>query len=253
MIDINCDMGESVGNQIIGQDEKLMPFITSCNIACGFHGGDDFHMRKTINLALKYNVRMGAHPSYPDLEGFGRRPMDIEKSELKELIVTQIEILKGLVEGYGGELRYVKPHGALYNKASKNKEETETIIEAIQSVDPNLAFMGLAGSAMEVAANEKEISFIAEAFCDRKYEADARLPYGQGSLMSRSKTGSVYSSVKDVVSQVESIVFENEVEVGEGHLININADSICIHGDNPIALDFLRAIREMFKTRQIGN
>lgn len=246
MIDINCDMGESIGDQIIGQDEKLMPFISSCNIACGFHGGDDFHMNKTVELALKHGIRIGAHPSYPDLEGFGRRPMDIEKEKLKTLLISQIETLKTMVENYGGKLNYVKPHGALYNKASKNKEEAEVIIEAIQSIGSNLALMGLAGSVMEDVAKAKRIPFIAEAFCDRKYEID-------GSLMSRSKTGSVYSNVKNVVSQVESIVLNNEVKVGEAKSIQIKADSICIHGDNPKALEILIAIRQFFKNHKDGN
>lgn len=246
MIDINCDMGESIGDQIIGQDEKLMPFISSCNIACGYHGGDDFHIRKTIELALKHSARIGAHPSYPDLEGFGRRPMDIKKSELKGLLVTQIEMLKALVESYGGELSYVKPHGALYNKASKNKEETETIIEAIQSVDSNLALMGLAGSVMEFVANAKGISFISEAFCDRGYEKD-------GTLMSRIKSRAVFSKVEEVVNQVKSIVFKEQVRADSGETIQLHADSICIHGDNPMAPEFLMAIEQMFKYQKDGN
>lgn len=241
-IDINCDMGESIGDHIIGQDEKLMPFITSCNIACGYHGGDPIHMKKTVQLALKFNVRIGAHPSYPDLEGFGRRKMSFNKQELKLLIISQIETLKQMVESLGGNLRYVKPHGALYNKASNDKDEAETIIEAIQSVDSRLALMGLAGSMMQHIANEKGITFIAEAFCDRKYEVD-------GTLMPRSKTGSVYSSVKDVVSQVESIVYDNEVEVDEAKSIKVKADSICVHGDNQMALEFLVAIQQMFRNQ----
>ena len=246
MIDINCDMGESVGDQIIGQDEKLMPLITSCNIACGFYGGDDFHMRKTIDLALKHNVRIGAHPSYPDLEWFGRRPMDIEKSKLKRLLVTQIEILKGIVESSGGELSYVKPHGALYNKASKDNEESEAVIEAIQSVDPQLAFMGLAGSIMEVVAEEKGISFIGEAFCDRAYEKD-------GTLMLRAKPKAVFSSVEDVVKQIKSIVFDRQVKAHSGETIPLDADSICIHGDNPMALEFLMAIEHIVKDHENEN
>ncbi len=238
-IDINCDMGESIGDLIIGQDEKLMPFITSCNIACGYHGGDDFHMKKTIELALKHNVRIGAHPSYPDLEGFGRRKMSFKKEELKTLIATQISKLQIMVENLGGTLSYVKPHGALYNKASIDRGESAAIIAAIQSIDSNLAFMGLANSKMESAANDRGIEFIAEAFCDRGYELD-------GTLMLRSKKGAVFSKVDEAISQVKSIVFNKNVTVGLDKKLLINADSLCIHGDNPMALEFVIAIQQMF-------
>lgn len=246
MIDINCDMGESIGDQIIGQDEQLMPYIDSCNIACGFHGGDYFHMNKTIKLALKHQVRIGAHPSYPDLEGFGRREMHIEKKKLKSLLINQIESLKDVVEGNGGALSYVKPHGALYNKAAKNSEEATTVIEAMQTVDTNLALMGLAGSALEKIAKTKGVPFIAEAFCDRKYEND-------GSLMSRLIPGSVYTQVEEVVNQAKSIVYDEQVVLDSGKKIKVIADSICIHGDNPMALELVKAIRHMFKNQQYGN
>lgn len=245
-IDINCDMGESVGDQTIGQDEKLMPFITSCNIACGYHGGDEFHMKKTIDLALKHNVRIGAHPSYPDLEGFGRRKMSFGKGELEKIIKIQISTLKAHIEKSGCVLSYVKPHGALYNKASTNKEEAEIIIDSIQSIDPSLALMGLAGSTMEVIAREKSIAFIAEAFCDRKYEGD-------GTLMSREKPGSVFRNVGEVTNQVKSIVYENKVTINSNDIIQLNADSICIHGDNPMALKFLIAIHELFNNQSNEN
>ena len=245
LIDINCDMGESIGDQIIGQDEQLMPLVTSCNIACGFHGGDAFHMKKTIELALKHGVRIGAHPSYPDIEGFGRRQMNIENDKLKALLITQIETLKTAVERSGGILSYVKPHGALYNKASNDREEAETIIEAILSVDSGLALMGLAGSVMEDVAKEKGLSFISEAFCDRRYEED-------GTLMSRNKVGAVLSRVEDVLNQVESIVYDKQVSINSEKTIPLNADSICIHGDNPMALEFLIAIHYMFKNHTEG-
>ena len=186
-IDINCDMGESTGNHIVGQDEKLMPFISSCNIACGFHGGDPYHMAKTIQLALSHNVRIGAHPSYPDLEGFGRRKMDIPKPELKAILEYQIAALKGMVESKGGKLSYVKPHGALYNFASINRVEAETVIDSVNSIDNHLAMMGPKGSEIEIAANKKGIGFIAEAFGDRRYEPD-------GTLMSRNNPEAVFGN-----------------------------------------------------------
>ncbi len=235
-------MGESLGTTIIGQDEKLMPFITSCNIACGYHGGDDVHTPNTINLALEHNVRIGAHPSYPDIEGFGRRPMHFEKEELATIITTQVLSLKKMVEEAGGVLTYVKPHGALYNKASINSEEAQVIIAALKSINPNLALMGLAGSEMGKVSKGMDIEFISEAFCDRKYELD-------GSLMLRSKPGAVFSKVEDVVKQVESIVFDKRVETAAGKFIAIQADSICIHGDNPMALEFVKAIHYLFSSK----
>lgn len=241
-IDINCDMGESYGDVIIGQDEKLMPLITSCNIACGYHGGDSFHMRKTILLALKHNVRIGAHPSYPDLEGFGRRKMNFSKEKLISIIGEQMVTLKEMVEELGGKLSYVKPHGALYNKASEDVVESEAVIDAIQSIDGKLKLMGLASSVIEDVAKKKDIDFIAEAFCDRKYEKD-------GKLMSRGRPEAVLRNREEAVAQVKSIVFDKKVKINATQSIEINANSICVHGDNPMALEFLIAIKAMFTNR----
>jgi len=240
-IDINCDMGESLGSAIIGQDEILMPFITSCNIACGFHGGDAVHIQKTIRLALAHNVRIGAHPSYPDLKGFGRREMDIDPKELKAILVYQIAALKGMVESEGGKLSYVKPHGALYNKASVDISESQVIIKAIQAIDSNLALMGLAGSKMEKVASQMGVPFIAEAFCDRKYDLD-------GVLTLRDKPDSVFTKVDDVVKQVRSIVFDKRVEAETDKFISLQADSICIHGDNSLALKFVKGVHQLFSS-----
>jgi 5-oxoprolinase (ATP-hydrolysing) subunit A len=242
-IDINCDMGESLGENIVGQDEKLIPFITSCNIACGFHGGDPVHIQKTIKLALAHNVRIGAHPSYPDLEGFGRRKMEIAPQDLMPVLIYQISALKGMVEAEGGKLRYVKPHGALYNKASVGIREAYVIIDAIKAIDSNLALMGLAGSKMETAAKEMGVSFIAEAFGDRKYVEG-------GVLMSRDKIGSVFTKVEEVISQVQSILVTKNIETETGKYISVKADSICIHGDNPMALAFLQDIHQLFNSTE---
>lgn len=236
-MDINCDMGESTGNTIVGQDELIMPYISSCNIACGFHGGDPVHIEKTIQFAISYNVRMGAHPSYPDLVGFGRRPMNIPKNELKSILRYQIAALKGMVESVGGTLSYVKPHGALYNTATKDKNESKVIIEAIQSIDPNLALMGFAGSVMEEMAKEMEIEFIAEAFADRRYEAD-------GSLMSRSKPGAVISDPEIVVEQVRQLAEHQQIISSDETVIPVKANSICVHGDNSTAPEIVKKIHE---------
>jgi UPF0271 protein len=233
-------MGESHGATIIGQDENLMPYITSCNIACGFHGGDPFHIEKTILLALTHGVKIGAHPSYPDSEGFGRRKMKIDPHELVSIIRYQIAALKGVVESLGGKLSYVKPHGALYNKASIDSKETECLIEAIRSIDVNLPLMGLARSVMETVSLKKEMPFIAEAFCDRRYEID-------GTLRSRTESGAVISNVDEAINQVRSIMVHKKVELNSGEVISINAQSICVHGDNPMAFNFLKGIKKLKK------
>ena len=243
-IDINCDMGESFGQYKIGNDELVFPYITSSNIACGFHGGDPFQIEKTILNALKYGVQIGAHPSYPDLAGFGRRYMTVKKSELKSIIKYQIAAVKGLVESHGGQLNYVKPHGALYNQAAKDETEMTVITDALQEIDPKLALMGLAGSVAEEICKKRKIKFIAEAFADRKYETN-------GTLMSRSKTGSVIHDPEQAAKQVLSIVLEKCVYTDDGTAVEINAQSICIHGDNPSVLDILKKIEEQLKANNI--
>ena len=239
-IDINCDMGESFGQFKIGNDEALFPYINSCNIACGFHGGDPLTIEKTIRLAIKHKLRIGAHPSYPDLAGFGRRKMRIDKLELRAILKYQIAAIKGLTESLGDKLEYVKPHGALYNTAANDESETLSIMAAISAIDPFLKLMGLAGSVTEKLAQKHQFPFIAEAFGDRKYT-------DEGLLMSRKKAGSVIENVNEAVAQIWSISQQNQVVSDSGKVIPIQAQSICIHGDNPAALEILQALREKSK------
>lgn len=234
-IDINCDMGESFGQYKIGNDISILPYITSSNIACGFHGGDPFHIENTIKQAIKHGVQIGAHPSYPDLNGFGRRYMQIEKAELKAIIKYQIAAIKGLAESQGAKLKYVKPHGALYNQAARDEVESKVIISAVKEIDEKLILMGLAGSVTEKICMEENVNFIAEAFADRKYESD-------GTLMYRRKTESVLLDPTTAAAQVLSIVLEKCVVADDGTKIPIHAQSICIHGDNPAAVDILKKI-----------
>jgi UPF0271 protein len=243
-IDINCDMGESFGPYIIGNDENIMPLITSANIACGFHGGDPLHIEETIKNAITYNVRIGAHPSYPDLQGFGRRYMDINRRELKSIIKYQIAAVKGLAESNGGKLHYVKPHGALYNHAAKDTATSETIISAIQEIDRDLILMGLAGSLTEKISLEKNIRFVAEAFADRQYE-------DSGQLRSRTKEGAVIHEAELAARQVIAIVLEKCVYSVTGTKVPIDAQTICIHGDNPGAIDILQKIDALLKENNI--
>lgn len=234
-IDINCDMGESFGNYTIGNDDKVFPYITSCNIACGFHGGDPLHIEKTIKGALAHGVQIGAHPSYPDLAGFGRRYMQIKADELKAIVKYQVAALKGMTESLGGQLAYVKPHGALYNTAAKQKMEALAVIEAVQAIDSSLILMGLAGSPIEALAKEMEIPFVAEAFADRTYMSD-------GSLRSRTLDEAVIEDPEKASAQVLSIVLDQSVQTYEGQSLPLQAQSICIHGDNRRVEALLQAI-----------
>lgn len=235
-IDINCDMGESFGRFKIGNDEALFPYINSCNIACGFHGGDPLSIEKTIKNAIKYGLKIGAHPSYPDLAGFGRRKMTIERTELIAILKYQIAAVRGLAESLGGKITYVKPHGALYNTAAKNEKEALTIMAAVEAIDSNLKTMGLAGSIMEQVARKHDIPFIAEAFADRKYMED-------GTLMPRSQSGTTIENPSEAVEQIRSISQHNQVITASGKVIPIHAESICIHGDNPAAEAILKALK----------
>lgn len=229
-------MGESYGRFKIGQDEALFPYINSCSIACGFHGGDPLTIQKTIQTALKYKLNIGAHPSYPDLVGFGRRKMSLSKGELTASVLYQVGALKSMVESLGGSLNYVKPHGALYNSMAQNQEEAFAVIEAIQLLDVNLALMGLANSPLKEWARAKGIRFIAEAFADRSYTID-------GQLMARSAPNALLTKPVEVLEQVSEIIKKKRVGTKNG-FFSIEAQSICIHGDNPAALDILKCLQK---------
>ncbi len=237
-------MGESYGQFKVGNDKTLFPYITSCNIACGFHGGDPMHIENTIKNAMQHGVQIGAHPSYPDLAGFGRRKMKLEKTELKAILKYQIAALKGMTESLGGQLKYVKPHGALYNAAATDALETMTIIEAMQEIDEALILMGLAGSTTEKIAEKVNVPFIAEAFADRQYTAS-------GQLMSRTNEGSVIHDPALAEAQVLSIVLNKKVISDAGTDVPVNAQSICIHGDNPAAVSILQALEKAFDLNNI--
>ena len=236
-IDINCDMGESYGNYIVGNDEVIFPYIDSCNIACGVHAGDPYHIEKTIDLAIQNGTRIGAHPGYPDLQGFGRRVIPISQAELSSYIKYQVAALKGMVESKGDRLAYVKPHGALYNEIAKNEEVAITVYSAIKSIDDSLSVMGLAGSHVDQILDKIGLTYIPEAFADRQYEAD-------GKLRSRNLLNALIHNGEKAANQVLSIANEGKTYSLEGDEVLINADSFCIHGDNPSAVDILKAIRE---------
>jgi len=236
-IDINADLGESFGKYRLGNDEELMKYISSCNIACGFHAGDPSVIKKTVLLALENSVQIGAHPGYPDLMGFGRRNMDIENDELFDIILYQVGALKSITEAYGGVIRHVKPHGALYNTAAINRKVAETICKAVKKIDDKIGIMGLSGSYLTEEATASGLIAVNEVFADRQYEND-------GTLVSRKKPNSSIEDSQLCLKRVIKMIKEGKVESIENKIININAESICIHGDGKKAIEFAKIINE---------
>ena len=214
---INCDLGEGIGN-----DAALMPYIDEANIACGFHAGDAFTMRETVALCIRHGVKMGAHPSYLDRENFGRKEIELSSEEIYLLVKKQIETLNQIVKTAGGTLNHVKPHGALYNTSAKNPEIAKAIAKAVKEVDCDLILFGLKGSLSIEVAQEMGLKIAEEAFADRRYESD-------GTLTPRSQLGACFTEVKDVLDQVEKI----------------KADTWCIHGDGPHAIEFAKALNSL--------
>lgn len=228
-IDLNCDMGESFGRYTLGQDAALMPLITSANIACGYHAGDPSVMQATLRLAKQHGVAVGAHPGWPDLQGFGRREMAFSPAEVEALLLYQIGALAGIARAEGLELTHVKPHGALYNQAARDAALAAAVARAVQRFSRSLTLVGLAGSQSLAAAAEIGLPGAAEGFPDRAYLPD-------GSLMPRSQPGAVLESPAQVAQNAVRLARE-----GSG----TNAvDTLCLHGDNPRALENARAVRD---------
>lgn len=235
-IDLNCDMGESYGVYKLGYDEEAMPYVTSINVACGFHASDPSNMLKTIRLAKKYGVAIGAHPSFPDLVGFGRRIMAASSEEIKADVIYQIGALWALCKTEGLTLQHVKVHGGLYNAAEKNIEVATAIAEAIKAVDLSLYMLCLGNSTMVTAAKNVGVKYVEEAFADRAYT-------NQGTLVSRSQSEAVIHDVDIVAGRVLSMVKDKSVKSIEGLEIPISAQTICVHGDTPGAVEMIRTIR----------
>jgi len=239
VIDLNCDLGESFGAYKIGMDEEVLPYVTSANIACGFHGGDPVVMEKTVALCKKYGVGAGAHPGFPDLAGFGRRNMSLSPSEVKTSVMYQIGALNAFCRGAGIRLCHVKPHGALYNMAANDYELAKAICQAIKEVDGSLVLLALSNSEMLRAAKDTGVSAVSEVFADRAYEGD-------GSLVPRSRKGAVIKDEELALKRVIRMAKEGVVEAIDGSTISIDADSVCVHGDGGKALEFVKRIRKGF-------
>ncbi len=237
-ITLNCDLGESFGMYQIGNDEAIIPLVDAVNIACGFHAGDPHTMNKTVQLAKKHQVNIGAHPGFQDLQGFGRRNIDILPEQAYDLVVYQLGALQGFVTIHDMQLVHVKPHGALYNMACNNRELAIAIAQAVHDVDPNLILVGLANSELINAGEELGLQVANEVFADRTYQPD-------GSLTPRSEADSVIHDIEQAMKQVYEIVTTGKVTTINGDLINIKADTICVHGDSGEALHFVQRIREI--------
>lgn len=230
-VDLNCDMGEGMGD-----DTALLEFVTSANIACGAHAGDRRTMEATVRAAIARDVAIGAHPSYPDREHFGRTSMALPPNEIEELVIEQIKSLAQIAAANGVRLRHVKPHGALYNDAARDEKLAGIIAAAIRRTDPTLIFVGMAGSKMLDAGKRAGLRVAAEAFCDRAYERD-------GSLRSRSLPGAVHHDPEQSSQQALNIAVHHRVRTDGGETIAIEADTLCIHGDSPNAVAMARAVR----------
>lgn len=236
-IDLNCDLGESYGQWTLGDDAAILPLVTSANVACGFHAGSPDVIFSTLRAAAASGVAVGAHVAYPDLAGFGRRNMDLSRDELFADVIYQIGALQGLAAAAGTRVRYVKPHGALYNTIANDERQARAVIEAIGAVDPGLPLVGLAGSRILTLARSAGLKTVAEAFADRAYHRD-------GTLVSRRTPGAVLHDPQQVAQRTLRMLRDGGVTSIEGEFTPVEADSLCVHGDSPGAIDMARRIRE---------
>lgn len=237
-IDLNADVGESYGAWTMGDDPALLPLVTSANVACGAHAGDPLVMARTVALARRLGVAVGAHPGYPDRDGFGRRDLPMTAEELRASLLAQLGALDAIARAAGVSLRHVKPHGALYNRAAREPEIAEIVAACVLTVDPRLVLVGLAGSALVAAGRAAGLAVAAEAFADRAYEAD-------GSLRSRHAPGAVHHDPAVAAEQARAIVLDRRVRTHDGAWLPLEADTLCIHGDSPGAATLASAVRAM--------
>ena len=235
-VDLNSDLGESFGRYKLGLDEEVMKYISSANVATGWHAGDPIVMRKTVRLAKENGVEVGAHPGYPDLLGFGRRYMKLSSEEARNYVLYQIGALHAFTKAEGLELQHVKPHGALYNALVKDEELARAVIEGIADFDKNLIFVTLSSSRAAEIAEEMGIKVAHEVFTDRAYNPD-------GTLVSRSKPGAVIHDKKEIAERVISMVKDGGVRAINGEWVELKVDTICVHGDNPKAVEIAAHVR----------
>ncbi|MFC3630800.1 LamB/YcsF family protein [Paracoccus angustae] len=236
-IDLNSDLGEGYGAWTMGDDAAMLAIVSSANIACGFHAGDPLTIRATADAAAARGVAVGAHVSYPDRVGFGRRPMDVTAAELTADVIYQIGALQGIAKAAGTRVTYVKPHGALYNTIANDPRQADAVIAAIREIDPSLVLMGLAGTQILERAAKAGLATVAEAFGDRAYTPD-------GQLVSRREKGAVLHDADAVAARMLRLATDGVIEAIDGSTLRLHADSICVHGDSAGAVDMARRIRE---------
>ena len=247
-IDLNCDMGESFGAYKLGMDEKVIQYITSANIACGWHAGDPLVMDKTVEMAVEHGVGVGAHPGYPDLPGFGRRNMDCTPDEIRSYVAYQVGALQGFCKIHGTRLRHVKPHGALYLTAVVNEVVARAVAEAIVSVDPDLLYVALAGAKGEMMTRigkDVGLKVVYEAFPDRAYTPE-------GNLVPRREPGAVIKDPQEVARRALRMATEGVVIAVDDTSIPIEAQTLCVHGDTPSAVDLVRNIHEILEKEGVS-
>ena len=236
-VDLNSDLGESFGRYTLGMDDKIIPLITSANVACGYHASDPVVMDKTVSMVREAGIRVGAHPGFPDLMGFGRRNMAVSPAEAKAYVMYQLGALEGFCRAKGVKLQHVKPHGALYNMAAKDYELSRAICEAIYEFDKNLIVLALSVGELARAAKDMGLRTALEVFSDRAYEED-------GTLVNRRKDGAMITDEDEAIARVVRMVKEKKVTAITGKDIPIQADSVCVHGDGAKALAFVERIRK---------
>lgn len=239
-IDLNCDMGESFGHYQLGNDEAILPFISSANIACGLHAGDPVVMQHTVQAAIKHEVKVGAHPGYPDLQGFGRRKIALTPEEIEAFLIYQISALKGFVEAYGGKLHHVKPHGALYNQACTDRALATAIAQAVSLFDDTLILVGLAGSELVEMGSRHGLQTAAEGFPDRGYDHD-------GNLLPRGLSGALVTEPEQIAENAIKLAKEGLVIKGK----EFKVDTLCLHGDHPHAAETAKLVKEHLRKAHI--
>ncbi len=236
-VDLNCDLGEAFGNYSFGGDEQIIPLITSANVACGFHAGDQHVMNQTIKLAKEHDIGIGAHPGLPDLQGFGRRNMDLSPDEIYDIVIYQLGALSGFCKIHNVKINHVKPHGALYQMGARDKDIAHAIAQAVYDFDASLYYVGLSNTLLISEAKNIGLKTASEVFADRRYEDD-------GQLVSRKADDALITDTKEAIAQVVKMVKSKSVTTKNNREIDIEADTICVHGDGVRALEFVSEIKE---------
>ncbi|MEB8124723.1 5-oxoprolinase subunit PxpA [Staphylococcus succinus] len=236
-VDLNCDLGEAFGNYSFGGDEQIIPLITSANVACGFHAGDQHVMNQTIKRAKEHNIGIGAHPGLPDLQGFGRRNMDLSPDEIYDTVIYQLGALSGFCKIHNVKINHVKPHGALYQMGARDKDIAHAIAQGVYDFDESLYYVGLSNTLLISEAQKIGLKTASEVFADRRYEDD-------GQLVSRKADDALITDTNEAIAQVVKMVKSKSVITKNNREIDIEADTICVHGDGAHALEFVSEIKE---------